>query len=557
MDSCIILPPELIRIVVSYSDASTLASLDLTCKEMSKHTNVVWVRLAKERFGEAAAEDGKKSWRSGISLVSDNRREPPIELWQPDRGQDYILPECAENGRILVIAARTAAYGCLPLQIRDCQTAEVLEERMVTGVDFADNICDMVICGSAGNEIIVLTTNFNHVIVYHGMIGPTVLHRGDGFASFDSRTKLLGKVDLLLVLRYGKIYFYRPADPPGSDLQVQLLQLLHTAPFYTEAPVMYCSATAWSSPHKTEFGLSYEDCRVCIWSLGEDNSGVDIQPQLVETFLCRPPERDQLDLGAQGHAFLATMFSSLAFNGAYVVAIRSRFLMIIFDRKSGTVVHRVSASQLHAPSDLGELRSGNADIFIRGSYLLSALQCKRKCSFTVWDLKSGTASHHPIPFISTVSYTRRGYCASVVHLSHLRYFAFYVPFGDMLLLWGFPKSREDREHFEMIRSREARCLACEDYDTDADDSGYEEEVEAYNKEEEDYYEDDYDEDYLDDYGDDDIDFEEYDDYDECDFDKDYEKNNAKNAVAGGDDDDDNDERRGLGLDVGGLGGGNK
>lgn len=463
MDSCTSLPLDLMLRIVSYSDASTLASLDLTCQEMSQqHTNETWARLAQRRFGcEAASRRaGKESWRTGISLTS--RYEPPIVLWNPRE-----VAKVAANEHSMVVVASNAVGGGArrehQLQIRDSRTAEIQTERRAAVMNGENRACEMTICGRAGNEIIVISTDLDDVIAFHhDGTGQTMLHRNDGNVDLKQTLGLLGKEDLLLVFRSSNIYFYQPNPSSLGCTSEPQLQHLCTMPFYEDKPVMLCSTIAWSSPCKTEFGFSYEDCRVCIWSL-YDTDGAAIpeeqlvlQPQCVETFFCKPPENNQPDDDADDVMF-DNSFSSLAFNGDFVVAIREPFAMVVLDRPSGTIMHTISSSELRLPSDSGGIF---VDVFsnafsIHGSYLMSAFHLDEEFTLAVWDLRSGTASFRPVPAIPPRRWG--ALCPDVVRLSHWDYLAFCVPVvAGPLLLWGFPKSREDKKHFDTIRSREAR-----------------------------------------------------------------------------------------------------
>lgn len=160
-------------------------------------------------------------------------------------------------------------------------------------------------------------------------------------------------------------------------------------------------------------------------------------------------------------------YESLVFNDAFVVAMYTReaFEMVVFDRQSGAVMHTISPSRLSFPEEClppydevdEDLNVPSGAPSIYGSHLMFACGVGDFC-LAVVDLKSGTASFRPVGGLTLdYDFVSLGFFAPVVRLSHWNYLAFCVHVtGGPLLLWGFPKSREDQEHYDMIRTGEAR-----------------------------------------------------------------------------------------------------
>lgn len=128
------LPLDVFRMIAAYSsdDPSTLASLDVTCREMRQHTDAAWALLAQKRFGNSDDEpelNGKESWKAGIAFS--RTPQPPITLWQPDE-EAYFLARVASGERIMAVAQTVTVHQDslqYLFQIRDCHTAQILEER--------------------------------------------------------------------------------------------------------------------------------------------------------------------------------------------------------------------------------------------------------------------------------------------------------------------------------------------------------------------------------------------------------------------------------------------
>jgi hypothetical protein len=432
------LPVDILRIIVSYSDAATLAALDLTCREMALLSDAIWAALAQSCF-DLQRPRGKDAWKAGVALARPPQSNHSVILRHPPEYKDAFSGSTviAQNEAIVVLASDQHDHvwdesnGVLefPIQVRDAKSLDVLKH-----FDCGVRVWEVAICGPPGNEIIVVTT-LGDVIAFYGDESVS-LHAA--VIGHPEESKIIAKADVLLVLRGGFLYVYTPnitsSTPQSLDLTSEI-QIANPSEFQ-------CTTFAWSSD-TSEFGYCIQENQVCIWGLYGDSGHI------------KPFQRQVLKSREPGD-----MYVSLAFHHRYAaVAQDSLGGIVVFDRTSGAQMYRVSDTIRPAPLVGPGIDNGvvapSTDLVMTGKYMISS--SANGCALGVWDILTGEHSYQSMEDDLATEHADGDYPAKLVLLSGMEFHALVgtSPTGE-LLLWGFPECRQHEELLENIHIREAK-----------------------------------------------------------------------------------------------------
>lgn len=426
MASSASLPVEILRVVASYADPTTLKALDLTCREMRRLTDETWAMLALSSFGMKRLQ-GKKAWKAGVALARPPYSNRGIILRHPWVYNDAFSGSTvlAQNDSIMVFASDQHAHSrepdifssnhgdilACPIQVRDAKNLNVLRH-----IECNVKVWEIAICGAPGSEIVVVST-IRDVVAFKGNQSVTLHGGADG----PDESKIIGKADALIVIRRGVLYVHHPAvDSP--ELLMELTCKIEIAnPMDFE-----CSFVAWSVD-TSQFGFSLQDDHFCLWTLYDDAQ--EIRPCELQQFESPDP---------------VGCYASLAFDEKLAMVTGEGFEGIdVYDRVSGTRRYRMADAYTVGSAHLGVMT---------GKYLIPS--SPHACVPVIWDLTKGKPTYKKM-FPADNDFWQHP-TDEMVQLSGMGFHAFVetISSGE-LLLWGYPESQKDENHLGRIRKREA------------------------------------------------------------------------------------------------------
>jgi WD40 repeat protein len=475
--SSITLPLDLIGIVASYANVETLASLDLTCRDMRQHTHEGWAACARSQFG-SSRRNGKDAWRAGVALTGEPGENYVTRLdHYPESYSNAFTGSTtlAQNESIVVFcsdqhehertpppdnsdnedAQMRALLPEHPIQVRDAKSLDVLYH-----FEGGARVWEVAICGPVGKEFIVICT-VRDVICFYGPNHEESLTLYS--SSSVQETKLLGKDDALIVFREGRIFVHQPKygriSGSNDQFSIDCVWQTHVRQGANPDDDFECGQPAWSAD-STQFAYSAIDNQISIWNLYDQSSSLSSLINVKEQSNRRtvhPSPSQELKAAHPIAAQRPTFFRTVAFN-QYLAAgtLEGIETITVFDRSTGirlyTMMDTIGPARFFGADNVQDFTPA-IDLEISGYYLISA--SVQGCVLGVWDLRTGKPSYRTMMehFLGAHGWD---YPSHMVRLSAWSCHAFLIttPTGEMAL-WAFPQSQHDEADLAQIAAREA------------------------------------------------------------------------------------------------------